>query len=550
MRNIFSKRKRTSTGAISVATSGTAVFKKDGWAVIANGDSLVTTTSPTVKAIRQGLTFDAISGALYVVDAAPSASSVVRSGMAITNGALNVSSSTGSVGRIAMSGLTVPSTAVKIATFGDSRANISSTVAGDANLNDKQNRAQRTAYTSQPSSMASLTFFLPDFELVANGGVSGDEASGWDSGSRAITTTELFAVESDVVVIQYGTNDAQNDVSSAATRDSVSARVIQDLKEIIAAILATGRKVVWETTMQRSLNTGAFAYGEANGETRRDCIDLVNNAMITWVEAHGQYGTNLALSDLRALMNEGAATSGAYIDPLSTYMVDGAHVTWLGGIECARITSQALRSLYPSVAAQKTLVSGAPTNLITGVSATNVFNPATGTSNATGGAFTFGTDSNGFPYVEQTVTVTGANASFPIDVAADIGTNNGRTAPNTVEVGDTLQARFMVTVDAGDGSPSDKVWNIYCQLVATYIGGSPAAQVLVNGHATNGTAVMTGDFDEAIHQVWGLQLTGDSSLIGAPASGAGLRYQARFYATTGTGTFRIRITNPEIRKMP
>lgn len=105
MRDIFSKRKRTSLGAISVATSGTPAFLKDGWGVLANGDSLVTTSAPSNPIFNFGIAFDPGNGAMYVTNSAPAAANILRGGIAVTNGALHVSTDGSGNNRIFIAGL-------------------------------------------------------------------------------------------------------------------------------------------------------------------------------------------------------------------------------------------------------------------------------------------------------------------------------------------------------------------------------------------------------------------------------------------------------------
>lgn len=431
----------------------------------------------------------------------------------------------------------VPHGLIKIASFGDSRATLTDT--GGVDMNDRTAYPIRPNYDTQPSAMCSIPFFVRDCELVCNGGVSGSRAEDWDSGSRTITLAQIIAVDSDLVVVQYGTNDIQLLVTDATSRDTTATALTGHLQDIITYFLGQGRKVLFQTIMQRT--SAAYSTGTV---FKRDCCDTVNTAMVAWVQAHASYGTDLALSDLRVLTT--GATSGAYAT--TTYLPDGTHPGWLGGIEIARIDQAGIRMLYPTDEGQYPMVGCTGNNLVNGLSSANVFNPSTGASNATGGAFTFGTDADGLPYVEQVVTLTGANAALPIDIHCDVGSNGGRTPPNTITAGDVLNARAMVTITDGAGNFSPKVWNIHTQLLCTYIGGTPGLDVLRNGQATNGSSVMQGTFENAAHQIWGMTLGGGSSSIGAPSNENGLRMQIRPYATTGTGTFTIRITDPQVRK--
>lgn len=441
------------------------------------------------------------------------------------------------------SGVVPPFGLIKLGIFGDSREDPTSTPGVD--MNDGLERAVREDYTSQPSPGVVYQFYMPDMELVVNGGVSGSRAEDWDSGSRTKTLAQIAAVPYDVIVIQYCTNDIQTGVSSAGTRDSVAAQCIGDLKAMIDYFLGQGKKVVWETVMQRTESSGAFAYGIST-VNKRDCCDLINADLVPWVQAHGSYGTDLALSDTRTLIT--GATSGAYALTATGYMTDGVHPTWLGAIEIARITSAAIRTLYPVPDIQQPMTGTDGVNLINGVSVANVFKSSVSTTNCSGGTVVYGVDAEGFDYTEVTVTITGANAVFAFEIAADVGSNGGRTPPHTVTAGDILNGRCQITITDGAGSFSPKVWNVFSSIYCGYVGGVPSLQALRNGQATTGTNVLQGAFDNCTHQIWGLTLTGGSPDIGAPADFDGLRLRFAIYATTGTGTYFVRFTNPQIEK--
>jgi hypothetical protein len=116
MKEFLRKRPRASNGAVKTNSSGTAVEKKFGVGITANGEIVTTTSKPSNAVYRGGIALDPVTGAMYVTDAAVGATAIRARGLAVTDGALHVDS-TGSgfssEGRISVSG-----TAASVAAIG------------------------------------------------------------------------------------------------------------------------------------------------------------------------------------------------------------------------------------------------------------------------------------------------------------------------------------------------------------------------------------------------------------------------------------------------
>ena len=74
-------------------------------------------------------------------------------------------------------------------------------------------------------------------------------------------------------------------------------------------------------------------------------------------------------------------------------------------------------------------------------------------------------------------------------------------------------------------------------------------QQIQNGVSGQGTALHAEADIEAQYVMQPLKMTGDSSLIGAPAGGSGLRMYIQIYFGITPTPFRVRWTAPEVMKV-
>ena len=438
--------------------------------------------------------------------------------------------------------------AIRIATYGDSRATLfSGAVSGD--MYNGTNRNVRSSLTNQSTPFLTLPMFMQDVVLAVDGGLSGDGASFWNSPTRNSSTktaSSVAALDWDIILIQYGTNDISA-VTDATTRDSYATSVVANIKACINYFLATGRKVVFQTTMQRT----AAGFG-TNAAFKLACTDIVNygnggaiDGLVPWCQAQGSYGSKLYVHDIQALVNAGGASTGAYAD--SAWLGDGTHVGYYGARRIAASLAVLLRTIYPSRGITP-IYRSTGNNLVPAVSSSYFLGPTL--SNCTASAFTYGTDAQGRSYAEVTITPNNVTAgNYKIEIHADVGTNGGRTSVGgTFAVNDLLQARVFLTVDDGSGGVS-VVNNVAYYFYATYIGGTPAQQTMQNGTVGQGTALHAEPDVVAQYIMQPMNMTGDSSGIGAPSASTGLRMYLQFYFGITPTPFRLRWTAPEVRKV-
>lgn len=396
----------------------------------------------------------------------------------------------------------------------------------------------RSSLTNQ-SHLCSVPFFFPNIELVFDGGASGETSNGWDSGSRVggRTYAACEAVPSDVVFIPcMGINNVHQNVTNSATRDSVAALIIADTQDMISAWIADGRKVVWQTLIQSS----AAAYG-VNAVFRRDCVDLVNAALIPWCQA---LSGDVAISDVRALTNVGGVTSGAYLSP--DFSSDGTHLIEYGALECAWADVQALRTLFPQTGWDQMLWTPRPgTNLIHDVSASTVLGATASGCTVMSGP-TYSTDALGRKRVKWSIRIDNVSNNFSFQVHADVGSFGGRTSQNVVSAGDVVKGRMGLDIHDGSGG-NPAVSNVYVGIFAAYHGGSPSTQSVANGVAGQGGAVFRRPLLGSPFEILPFVLNGGSSSIDGPTNGGALRFLCNVYGATVGATYTIECFAPEIR---
>ena len=442
-----------------------------------------------------------------------------------------------------------PLQAIKIATYGDSRATLFSG-ANTGDMYNGVNRNIRASLTNNSTAFLTLPIFMNDTVLTADGGASGEQTTTWNSGTRGLGykgPAAIAALDWEIMLIQFGTNDVVNMVTDATTRDSTATSVISNIQACINYFLATGRKIVFQTTMQRT--SAGFV---ANQALRQECTDIINygnggaiTGLVAWVQAQPSYGAQLYLHDIQALINAGGVSTGAYAD--GQWLGDGTHPGYYGSRRIADSLKTLLRTIYPSRGNTPMYRATGP-NLIPAVSSTYVGGETV--SNCSKSAITYGTDSNGRPYGEVTITPNNTAAgNYKVELWADVGTNAGRTAVGgTFAVNDLLQGRVYMTIDDGAGGVSvvnNAVMFVFC----SYIGGTPAQQVIQNGQNTQGTQLQAVPDIEAQFLMQPLKMTGDSTLIGAPSASTGLRIYLQFYFGITPTPFRVRWTAPEVRKV-
>lgn len=443
----------------------------------------------------------------------------------------------------------VPTGAIAIATYGDSRATLfSGAFTGD--MYNGTTRNVRISLTNHSTAYLTLPMYMSDIALTTDGGASGEQTTTWNSPTRGLGSkgpAAIAALTWDIMLIQFGTNDVVNLVTSAGTRDSTASSVIANIQACINYFLATGRKVVFQTTMQRT--SAGFV---ANQALRQECTDIINygnggaiTGLVAWCQAQATYGTQLYVHDIQSLINVGGVSTGAYADV--QWLGDETHPGYYGARRIAKSLATLLRTIYTSRGVPA-LYRSAGNNLIPAVSSS--YYGSETLNNCSKSAITYGVDADGRSYGQTTITPNNtAVGYYRFELWADVGTNAGRTPlGGTFSVNDLIQGRVFLTVDDGAGGVSvcnNVLYFVFC----SYIGGTPAQQQIQNGVNLQGTALNAEADVAAQYVMQPLKMTGDSSLIGAPSASTGLRMYLQFFFGITPTPFRVRWTAPEFRKV-
>lgn len=464
--------------------------------------------------------------------------------------------------RMGAGGIAVPDRSILMGSFGDSRASYYiGGAASSPDLNDNAVSRDLLASLTNTVGCSAFSKFGADIESTADGGCSGEQSSQWNAADRVPGTKEyvnFILVASDVIYIQYCTNNIQALVTSAATRDSTASACIGHLQALITQLLADGKVVIWGTTLQRSDTIGGNAYGAANAVNRRECCEYIAYGnggaiagMIPWIQAHAQYGVRLIECDLAPLFNLGGASTGAYLD--TQWAPDGCHVNYAGSRREAKAVIDRLRLLPGySYRGVKPMWRSTGSNLIHALNATTVPNAGRAVSNCALPTASFGTTVEGYPYVSWDVVPSGAGAgSFKFEICPDVGTNGGRTPlGGTFAVGDRLKNRIFVNAfKTGSPATAPDVNNLFMYMYCSYIGGVPGLQQRQYGQTGAGVNNHTEIDDMASYSAPPLTMTGDSSLIGAPAAGSGLRLFIQCNFPITATPFTLQVVKPELYKI-
>ena len=273
----------------------------------------------------------------------------------------------GSVTAQSQSGLFVP---YSIATWGDSRVDIASgstpKVAGSTTLRDTRGATWAVA-------------MLNDCELTHNFGYSGDLSANWASTSRSAgkTYSAMAASSADLVIVQYGVNDAQA-LTPAAT-------IIGYLQAVCTEIMKAGKRLVFESVEPVGPGVGSYAAVQA-------IIDAVNASMQLWI---AQFPSVARYADTTSVLK--LAASGT-ANPV--YFNGGMHTNRYGAQACAPVIAACVRQLLAQRVGAYPARNNAP-NLVN-LAAPSMFAPVE-TGTVTGMTMTSGADSRG-QYVEYSWT--------------------------------------------------------------------------------------------------------------------------------------------------
>lgn len=366
---------------------------------------------------------------------------------------------------------------------------------------------------------------MGDVEYSRSYAVSGDTASAWNSTARTNgkTFSSLNTSDSDVVFIQYGVNDAL-----AGTAASTLAGYLQNL---ITEIFKSGKLVVFESIYP--VNTPCSNYAAA-----QVIIDATNARMQTWLAS---YPTQAVYVDIATTFKAGG-TYASY-----TYMAaaDGVHPTRVGAQTAGELVAAAARVLMPKrIAAFYGPASPAPNicNLSGAVPITTQFNSQNhGTATVVQSS---GQDANGI-YYEWTVTPLTFGTTYTetvLQLSANFQTANPPFYALTGN--EILQGGARIVVDDGaGGSPNTYSFALrqrfFTGAIYNEVGTIGAPNALDVTHT------------KKVDQQWLTPklFNATASAVASPAANAGYALQLIIDSSTIGVPFRVRLYNPQLRRV-
>lgn len=397
----------------------------------------------------------------------------------------------------------------KIATFGDSRANTNSTTPPVEAHNGIQ--AIRTPMW--------IAGHMMDAEITRNYGVSGDSATGWNSGSRSGGKTYLDLATSDVdaVWIQYGINDCIAGAAAATISDALKALCVEIMKQ--------GRYVLFE-----AINPVGSA--AANYVVAQSRADAVNATMQEWLN----YFPNQAVFVNTA---PSLKVSSGYANP-AYYNADTLHFIIPGAYLSGQMVAAAARTLLPRRPGAFPGPDLLASNLLNLVAPSVYIAAEAGTATT---STSFGIDADG-PYCEFNMTPTALSGGL-CRVRCETNVNFQTSAPPYVALlgNEILQgsARFVMD-DGGNGAPAAYSvaarQRFYTASLFKDMGAIPAASIDPN-------------FTEKLD----VRLTtpklyaGTASVVANPSQGGGYSLQAYVELAQTGSLVRLRMYNPQLRRV-
>ena len=320
----------------------------------------------------------------------------------------------------------------KLATFGDSRANVNS--AGP----DVSGHASSLAATKGPSWTAA---YRKDTELTHNFGVSGDSAAGWSASARTggKTVVAFVSCGAELVHIQYGVNDI---ITGNGTTPN-AATITGYLKALVLEAVKTGMSVVFESILPCT-SEGWTSAGGGTAAQKQAIADAVNASMQAFISSV----PNAVYADTAALLKDPAT---GYANPV--YYIDKIHLNNVGAMLSGKTCSSASYSILP-----KKQAIYYPSGIQSGANFVDSFAPPITTIlSGIAGTFnlnsqTIGCDGNG-PYVEfviQALTLASGEATFWAAIGGDVGAFGG-SSKYAIAANDVLQGQAHLIIDDGEG---------------------------------------------------------------------------------------------------
>lgn len=398
----------------------------------------------------------------------------------------------------------------RIATYGDSRVNTSSTAPDVASF-------QLVTNVRVPAWVAA---YLGDAEITRNYGVSGDAAVNWSSTSRSggKTFSDMDTSDVDAVLIQYGINDCMA-LTPAAT-------IVTALKALISECFRAGKLVIFESI--NPIRSPATSPAQAQA-----IADSVNASMQQWISL---FQNQAVFCNTAPLLK----SPDGYANP-RYYNADGIHFVTPGAQFAAKLIAQEARKMLPRRAFTFLSPDTLSPNLL------DLFSPSVFSAVEVGTASTVvtssGQDINGFytDYTYTPLTLSSGECRLRLELSVNFQTS---TQPAYALIGnEVLQGSARIICDDGQGG-APNAYSV-CLRHRFYTGSVFRDWGVIPPGGT--FADLTEKFD--LQLITPRVANATASVVANPSSGAGYQLQAIVSSQVVNKPVRVRIYNGQCRRV-
>ena len=408
-------------------------------------------------------------------------------------------------------------TPYNIAFFGDSRANSFSATQVEC-------IGSGTLF-SQYRMPTWVLAHMKDARYVQSYAVSGGSASDWKDPARTAgrTVAVMNASNLDAVFVQFGVNDIIN----AAT----AATVVLSLQRLCIEIMKGGKHCIFEAI-------NPLAPGYAGYVTYQPVIDEANALMQAWL---ANYPMQALFVDTASLLKTGGYGDAAY------YATDGVHFNRLGAYVSGKKLAESCRSLLPKRHGAFFGGDATAPNLISltpGYPIAAQFNAAeAGTATVDQSS---GVDASGVFYEWQITPLTLATGCFRARCELAVNFQTASPPAYSVAVGEITEGAAILQVDDGSGGASSAYHvgfrqRFYTGSTFSDWGGN------VGGVPTQNDPLIPEALSVRVHTPR-MQITA-ASIVANPSTASGLQLVVIIESATLNQLIRVRLYNPQIRRV-
>ena len=342
---------------------------------------------------------------------------------------------------LGVTGLVGPVTPYRLAVFGDSRANVTTTQS-TTSASNLDMLSEKVA--------ACLTMLRGDMQICFNGGISGDTAANWNSAGRISTSqnvASMLATNPDLCLVQYGINDI--------IAGTAAATILGNLQALAAKVIGAGVPFIFESINTCAASSVSYINGYsaaggfgASASTKLATLAAVRSGMQTFLD---QFPRTLARYIDTSSVSDAA---DGYAKTDQTYY-DGTHMSRKGCWPAAVLIDSGIIDIFPrrtGIGLNLAYPNGCNVALLTQSSGRAANYSAIAMDNGSGTCtYETGTDANGNYYQQYNVTISALTTGYfsaRFDVLPDWV---GASPFYTLAAADVMQASIDYTIDNGSG---------------------------------------------------------------------------------------------------